>query len=196
MILFLFLTSLAWADPTLKWTNAIDVVERHEFYQNHEVIKKPKGSWQTLFGVIYRDSSLRNRKDCLYFRVPGEEPGQLKLKTVNLDVRCETHLFSAGDQEWVGLKAFQFAVLPERLSVSLTLGGYKSERWDVPLMNIFRRPTPKSGMSSAEYRAPKMFFLSPKKNNVGETPVKIEKLKDKDPCHEVNDQCQEASSSF
>jgi hypothetical protein len=196
MILLLLLTSFAWADPSLKWTNAIDVVEKHEFYQNHEVIKKPKGSWQTLFGVIYRDNSLRTQKDCLYFRVPGDEPGELKIKNVSVDTRCEVHLFSPGDQTWTGLKAFQFAVLPERLSVSLTLGGYKSERWDVPLMNVFRRPSPKSGMSSADYRAPKIFFLSPKQNSSGDPLIKLERLKDKDACHVINEQCQETSKSI
>lgn len=193
---FIFFIATAWSDPQLRWTSAVEVVERHEFYQNHEIIKKPKGAWQTLFGVIYRDKSLRTLKDCVYYRVPGDEEGTLKIKTMYPSVKCEQHLFSAGDQEWKELKAFQFAITPERISVQLTLPKFKNEKWQIPLFNIFTKKEPKILTSSAEYRSSKMIFLSQKIYEGENIPPKTSTLNKNDLCHSISEICAEISPSI
>jgi hypothetical protein len=194
MMLLIFLTSLAHADPTWKWTNAIDILEKHEFYQNNEIIQKPKDVWQTLFAIRYHDSNLKTFKDCVFYKVPGQETGILKIKTIPEKMRCDEVIYQPGDQEWSGIKAFQFSIQKNLLSLSLTNVKFEITRWDVPLFNIFEKTTPKNLMSSAEYRAAKILFLKPYKGNLVVRPEKskIQKIKQ---CHEITDDCKEASHS-
>lgn len=195
-ILLLFLSiSAAIADPSWKWTNAIDVVEKHEFYQNNQIIDRPKDIWQTLFAVRYHDSNLKTFKDCVFYKVPGIELGILKIKTIPEEKRCEDFIHAPGDNQWSGLKALQFSYEQGQLTVSLTDEKFQITRWDVPLFNVFQKPEPKMLMSSAEYRSAKLLFLQPYKGQQPSSPLKpIEQNKLKQ-CHEVSDDCQEIKPS-
>jgi hypothetical protein len=197
MILYMLLTfaSLVYADPTWKWSNAIKIVEKHEFYKDNEIISKPKNSWQTLFAVLYHDSNLKTLKDCVYYLVPGEENGKLKIKTMSAETKCEAHLFQSGDQEWIGVKALQYSVNENLLSISLTNAKYQIEKWDVPLFNVFEHPVPKGLMSSAEYRSPKIIYLTPYKGEFKVRPQRGAALADKQLCHDIGEDCQEKSPS-
>lgn len=193
MILYfiLLLINTVQADPTWKWSNATKIVEKHEFYLNNEIIVKPKDSWQTLFAVLYHDSNLKTFKDCIYYRVPGEEPGILKIKTLEATKKCEEFLYQPGDQEWKDLKALQFSVLDNLMSISLTNDKFQIEKWDVPLFNVFEHPEPKGLMSSAEYRSPKMIYLTPYKGVLQVKPLSAVPLLDKKICHDINEDCTE-----
>lgn len=191
----LLISSLTWADPSGKWSNAVDIVDKHEFYQSNEVIKKPKNSWQTLFGVIYNDANLKRFKDCLFYRVPGEEDGILKLKTVNPEEKCESHLFSPGDKEWKELKALQYSITDNRLSLHITHPKFRVEEWEVILFNVFTSPRPKNLMSSAEYRSLKMIFLNPYHGQKMLDLKKGERIADKTLCHDIGEDCREISPS-
>lgn len=198
MIFFLplLMSFMISAKPTGRWMTALEVVEKHEFYQNNEVILKPKGSWQTLFAVIYTDGQLRRKKDCVYYRVPSEEPGILKIKTIDSKGSCEEHLFQPGDEEISGLKSLQYSITDQDISLYLTHQKFKIERWNVPLLNIHKRPSPRPLLSSAEYRSPKMIFLSPSNKDLKtELPKKIGLLQDNEKCHHISDDCKELAPS-
>jgi hypothetical protein len=197
MILYLFLIILnvAQADPTWKWSNALKIVEKHEFYENNEVLIKPKNSWQTLFAVLYNDSNLKTLKDCIFYKVPGEEKGILKIKTMAADKNCGDQLFLPGDQEWKNLKAVQFSVQDNFLSISMTNEQFQIEKWDVPLFNVFEHPQAKGLMSSAEYRSAKVIYLTPHKNDLKVKPQIAVSLTDKKICHDINEDCEEKSPS-
>ena len=194
-LILLTLMSSSFADPTWKWAKALKIVEKHEFYTNNEIIKRPVNAWQTLFGVVYNDPNLKTMKDCLYYKVPGDEPGILKLKTIASDRPCEEALYLPGDEEWKDLKALQYSVQENLLSVSLTNAQFQIEKWDVPLVNVFEHPTPKPLMSSAEYRAPKMIFLTPYRGTEVIRPVRSGGLEDKKICHDIAEDCKEISPS-
>lgn len=195
MLILLLMGGLGFADPSWKWVNAVKVVEKHEFYTDNEVIKKPQNSWQTLFAIVYHDSNLNAFKDCVFYRVPGEESGVLKIKTINEKQKCESFLFEKTDQEWKDLKALQYSIKDNYLSLSLTNSKYEIERWDIPLFNVFENPKPKSLMSSAEYRSPKVIYLTPYKGRLSVWPRKAPVLEDKKLCHDISEDCQEKSLS-
>ena len=195
-LIMLTLSQFVSADPTWKWANAIKVVEKHEFYLNNEVITKPKNSWQALFAVLYHDSNLVTFKDCVFYKVPGDEPGILKVKTVPAAQKCEEFLYQPGDQEWKNLKALQFSLTDNFLSISITNAKFENEKWDVALFNVFEHPQPKSLMSSAEYRSPKVIYLTPYKGQQKIKPRPAVPLTDKKICHNIAEDCKEVSASI
>jgi hypothetical protein len=191
----LLMMNAAHADPTWKWSNSIKIVEKHEFYVNNEVIIRPKDSWQTLFAVLYHDSNLKTFKDCIFYKVPGSETGILKLKTITADKKCEDFLYRPGDQEWKNLKALQFSVKENLLSISQTDANFQIEKWDVPLFNVFEHPKPIGLMSSAEYRSPKAIYLTPYKGILTIRPEAATPIQDKKICHDISEDCEEKSPS-
>ena len=191
----LILLNIAHADPTWKWSNGLKIVEKHEFYMNEEIIIRPKDSWQTLFGVIYQDSNLKNKKDCLFYFVPGEAAGILKMKTIPVEKKCEEFLYLPGDQEWKNLKALQYSIKTNLISLSLTSQKYEIEKWEVPLLNIFEHPKPKGLMSSAEYRSPKVIYLTPYQGKLSVRPQSASPVPANSVCHEINEDCTEKSPS-
>jgi hypothetical protein len=195
MVLLTILSSLVLADPTWKWTNAIDIVEKHEFYQNNEIIQKPKDVWQTLFAVRYHDSNLKTSKDCVFYKVPGQEVGILKIKTIPENLKCESAIYQAADQEWRDLKALQFSIQKNLLSLNLTDAKFVITTWNVPLFNVFEKPVPKILMSSAEYRAARILFLKPYKGKLIVRPEKS-KAQNHKQCHMVTEDCRETSPSL
>lgn len=191
--LMLLLSLSAFAKEPLHWSSALRITERHEHYTNNQTIEKPSDSWQTLFAVVYPIIDLSLRKDCVYFRVPGGEPGILKIKTTTVEIPCEKGLFLPGDSEWSDIKSLQFSTHDESIIVNLTRGEYKSEKWIIELQNTMDPVEPKMHMSSSEYKVPKIMLLSPLDDTVLTTrPVQ---LKDKEICHNVTDDCQELSPS-
>ncbi|HXH76463.1 MAG TPA: hypothetical protein VNJ08_15935 [Bacteriovoracaceae bacterium] len=192
MLLLPFLFSLAWGSAPSHWSTLLEIRERHEFYQDNEVISKPKGAWQTLFAVIYPDRALKLHKDCVYYRVPGELPGVLKLKAAPLEKSCESFMDLPGDLEVINLKSLQFSFSNE-LIMHFTFADYRSLKWTIPLMNQFKSETPAPFTSSAVYRAPKLTLLAPvrpvteKKEVLKQTPNEL--------CHSINDECEELQPS-
>lgn len=194
MILFILLFSWSvWAEAPLHWANILEVNDRHEFYQNHEVIDKPADAWQTLFSLVYLDGELRKLKDCVYYRVPGKDEGVLKIKTMGFSEKCDDHILNQGDKEITGIKTLEFSVYDRNVTVNMNLSNFKTEIWESKVHGIFRKPIPEMSMSSVEFKSPKMIFLAPK------TDIRVNGresfLKDKTLCHDVNEDCQEVSKS-
>ncbi len=189
------LLNLVFANPSLKWSQATQITERHEFYANNEVIEKPKDSWQLLLAIIYKDSQLKTHKDCLFYYVPGEDAGRLKVKTISVEDKCEKYLFENGNQEWTKLKALQFSFEHNYLTLSITDEFFQVERWDIPLFNSYLNPKPKLMMSSAEYRSPRFLFLTPYKGRSQNLLHARNALPDKTLCHDISEDCSEKSPS-
>lgn len=191
--LFLLLSLNVFAAQPTHWTNLFEVSDRHEFYQNHESIVKPKDSWQTLFGLVYIDRDMQRIKDCVFFRVPGNENGVLKIKTVSALESCEEYLMKDGDREYVDVKALQFAVFENELKIDLSFADFRTEKWQAKFQSSFTKPKAQMSLSSAEYKSPKLILLAPLATN-----QKITKRPfpaDKSLCHDINEDCEEKKPS-
>lgn len=191
MALLIGLITLNIYAAPVHWSGAQEVRERHEFYRENEVITKPKGTWQTLFAVVFVDRTLKLQKDCVYYRVPGETDGALKLRALGLDESCETHIDEPGDTELQHLKSLQFSLGTE-LVLHFTGDRFRSTRWVVPMLNRGAKKEPELFMSSAEYRSPKLIFLAPVRKGPAST-AKV--AKSGELCHAVSDDCKEVSPS-
>lgn len=190
-LLLLLIPLLSFASPPTHWSTVTSVTERHEFYKNNEVILRPTDTWQTLFAVIYPDRSLNQQKDCIYYRVPGNESGILKVTNVSLEKLCDTALEEKPALELRDLKALQFAVTDNDISLYITRSDYRITNWSFPLMNKFSHVKPRETLSSAEFKASKMIFLAPL-TTLEESPVLS---MDEKKCHVINDDCEEISAS-
>lgn len=195
LIFVLSLLNLAQADPSWKWSNSVELSEKHEFYKDNQLITHPQDTWQTLFAVVYKDANLKTFKDCIFFKVPGEELGILKIKTILNNEKCDTYLYKAGDQERTNLKALQYSIQSNSLRLSLTNQKFEVEKWETPLFNLFEIPDPKPLMSSAEYRSSKMIYLQPYKGVLKVKPHKSKNLMNSGVCHEIASDCQEKAPS-
>lgn len=189
----LLILNLAHADAPIHWNHLTEVSDRHEFYENNETIIKPKDSWQTLFSVVYSNIDLKRLKDCVYYRVPGVEPGILKIKTISSLDSCDKHILEASDKVWTEIRSLQFLTSSEKLTLDMTFPKYKNEKWSINIQHKFEKPEPKMQMSSTELKSGKLIFLAPKNDLV--TAPAVEKLSANSLCHNVNEDCEELSSS-
>lgn len=181
-------------DPSRNWISAIEIVDKHEFYKNNEVIQKPQNSWQLLFGVSYLSSSMNFKKDCVYYKTPGDSPGILKIITKNLNENCESSMLSPGDWEKTGIKSLQFVILDTSLKLHLTLDEYKTSTWDVEFINKHQKIETSLLLSSAEFKTNKLIYLAP--DSASSVNV-VKKTKSTKPilCHDISEDCTEVSVS-
>lgn len=181
-MIFLFLFSWsAFAAHPAQWESVTEITERHEFYRNNEPIKKPAGAWEVLFSITYPGSNLRKVKDCVIFRVPGQEPGILKIKTASVLKRCEDLLYEKADREIEGITSLQFST-DKKVHISYSAKD-ASANW---LINLPESPSKiEPHMSSEAFKGPGIVLLSAKP---GEEEIP---LKDQTPCHEIGDACVE-----
>ena len=184
MILILMLIPfLSLANVPHHWSTAISITERHEFYQNNEIISRPANSWQILFGVVYPDGGLNLQKDCLYFRVPGNERGELKIKRTSVEESCESGLETLGDFSIKDLRALQFEITDKNIALILTQSDYRIQNWNFPRMNQLHEKEIRKN--------PKMLFLASINSVEGNVIVK----RDDKLCHAVSDDCEIMSPS-
>jgi hypothetical protein len=186
------LFGLAFAEAPSHWSSAFIISEKHEFYAEDKIIEKPLDSWQILFALVFPDAQLNLQKDCVLFRVPGNDPGELKIKRLPEQVPCETVLFSPGDQEWKEVKDLQYSIRDHILRLSFTLPKLKSESWKVSFLNLNSHPRPEINMSSAEFKSPRAIMLAP--GTLFKDIKQGFNLKEGDLCHEVSDDCVAGSS--
>src|SRR5690606_5967026 len=134
---------------------------KHEFYKENELIIKPKDSWQSMFDFVYIDRNFITLKDCVYFRVPGKEPGILKVKTVSAEEKCRYFLLSPGDKEWKDIKTFQFNSGENKLVLDLGFQDFRSEIWEIRFQTKPVQKEAGMSLSSAEFKSSKFFLLAP-----------------------------------
>lgn len=190
--LVLIISLVSFGSEPLHWSYMLEVKDRHEFYQNNEEILKPKNSFQLLFSVIYVDQNFKKIKDCVFYKVPGDETGTLKIRSIPELESCDDYLFGPGDKEISAIKTLQFSITDSNLILEFTRKDYKSEKWLTKTQNSFVRPTPKLNLSSSEYKHSKITLLAPTTKVVA---PKVKMLEDKTLCHDINEDCQEASRS-
>jgi len=183
--ILLILSALTFAKAPTRWNATTEIVEKHEFYQNNEVISKPKNSWEIIFAFIYPDTSLNLHKDCVYYKVPGDGAGILKVKISKPEIPCEKFRYDPGDIEVRDLKSFQFTISKTSVYFHLTYTNFKSDRWDMFLMNNFTAPEIQYSLSSAKLQSPEIIMVA----SGGEKNEAKENLKGI--CHDIAEDCSE-----
>lgn len=193
LILFILLFPLlSHGAPPPHWEYLLQLSNKHEFYKENELITRPKDSWQLMFEFIYVDRNFKSLKDCVFLRVPGNEPGILKVKKVSQEQICQDFLLTSGDQEWRDLKTFQFNTGPNKLILDLGFQNFQSEIWEIG----FQNQAPKAaamGLSSAEFKSHKILLLAPSLPQATESKAVFPA--NDSLCHNINDECQEVTPS-
>mgnify|MGYP003574888636 CR=1 FL=1 len=194
MLLLMFVSFLAEANPTRNWSSAVEIVDKHEFYKNNEMIQKPQNSWQLLFGVVYVNARMSLKKDCVFYKTPGDSLGILKIKTLEMKESCESFSLLPGDWEKPDIKALQYTLLDNSLTLHLTLSEYKVDVWNVEFVNKSHKVEAKPSLSSAEFKTKKVLYLAP--DSLGNLiPPKTKKSKKPVLCHNISESCEELSAS-
>ncbi len=192
LILFLLISSGLAKEP-LHWAHIIDVSDKHEFYKSGEIISRPRDAWQSLFSLVYVDRNLSTIKDCLFYLVPGELPGVVKIKTIYVEEKCDDYLLKPGDKEIRNLSSLQFSFSLEKLKLTFSGADFKTQTWEAIIHSLKSSSSAQQNLSSAEFKGPKLIYLAPvilpkkEKNKIV--------LKDNSLCHDINDDCQEVTPS-
>jgi hypothetical protein len=169
------------------WNSAFRILDRHEFYQSLDIIDRPVHTWQHLFSVVYPDRNLKLLKDCVFYFIPKNNDGVLKLKSISLKDSCEKYVYEKGDFEVINLKSLQFS-LHDKIYLYFTLADFSSQKWQIQLLKE-NKNQPQMLSSSAEYQMGKYLLLSSKISLNNGTP-KRPKI-----CHDINQDCNEVSPS-
>jgi len=191
---FMVLTSLSvFAAEPAHWSHLLDISEQHEFYPSNEPIVKPTNSWQTLFGFNYIDQRFQRLKDCVFYKVPGVDAGELKIKTISSLEKCDSYLLKEGDAVVKNIKTFLFILVENKITFDMTFLDFKSEKWEAFFQKKHTRPGPAMHLSSAEFKSPKIIFLAAGKNL---NQIKAGQfLAENSLCHDINEECQEMKPS-
>ncbi len=192
LYIFSFILNLH-ADVPTHWSHIYEIHDQHEFYQNDEVIVRPKDSWQTLFSLNYIDREFNGAKDCVYYRVPGIDLGKIKIKTIHSNERCDDFILKNGEKEISAIKSLKYSVQGRGIDLTFIKDGNKTETWVIQLNKKNQKPLNLFGLSSADFKGAKYIFLAPKthlKSSSRETFLKVGTL-----CLEVNDDCEINSPS-
>lgn len=191
-LILVLLSFPIFAEEPLSWSYATGFQDKHEFYQSNEVITTPKDAWQVLFSVSYIDGKMNKLKDCVYYKVPGDGTGILKVKTAMSTDSCDSFIFSPGDREIQNIKSLQYSLSGNKAEINFTLASYKSGKWSAELLSSAGKERPEMHSSSTEYKAPKIILLAP------EAPLAFKAeplLEDGYLCHDVNEDCEIKSPS-
>jgi hypothetical protein len=115
------------------------------------------------------------------------------MRTISTTESCEKYIFEDSPEKWENIKALDFSVTSERITLTMQLPDYKTEKWVIPRLNLKPNIKPQLSMSSAEFRSGQMIFLSSVILDTppqAATPEPAKKL-----CHSIADDCQELSPS-
>jgi hypothetical protein len=193
MILFILTLFMfqAKANAPQHWQHILEVTEQHEFYKNNELISSPKDAWQTLFGLKYMTRDQKILKDCLYYRVPGNEEGILKIISMDASEKCDESILKKGDREIAEVKTLQFFIEDKKFQIDYSLKDFSSHKWAGAFQ---KKPSknPSMNMSSAEFKSPEIIFVAPASDKKTRP---AEPLTDGFLCHNVNEDCVEVSPS-
>lgn len=192
--LFLFfLSSWTFAGEPSHWSYILKIGDQHEFYKNHQLIDKPTDAWQLLFSLNYIDRNLQRLKDCVYYRVPGTEPGIIKVTTLSALSSCEEKLLSPGNLEIKDVKALQFNISDKDVEIDFSLADFTTRKWQAKIQTPMNKPEATLHLSSVAFKSPKIILLAP------ETGIEVKKtipfLSEGSLCHNINDDCQESAPS-
>jgi hypothetical protein len=195
MMIFFILTSFfVFGDVEAPhWHHIQEVSDRHEFLKNNETVTKPQDTWQTLFSLAYFDQNVLKVKDCIFFKVPGQEPGVLKIKSIPYYQLCDNYLLNQGDKEFKGIKTLQFSVSEEEVNINYSTIDFKAKNLTALLEKKDSPTLATMNLSSAEFRRPKVLFLASKL--IQENSSKQNFKKDHEICHNIDEDCREVSPS-
>lgn len=181
------------AAQPIHWGYLIELSHQHEFYKKNEPIIKPKESWQNLFAFTYLDRDLKQLKDCVFYKVPGEGFGTLKIKTIYAFDKCDDYVLKPGDKEWPDIKALQFNTHENTVTFDISFKSYRSEKWLAKFQKAFTKPSPVMNLSSAEFKSPKTLLLAPHSSVIVASKPGL--LKPDFQCHQISEYCEEVKPS-
>lgn len=190
IVLFLIFASALTlaAEMPGAWSSAFKIQELHEFYPENKVITEPQESWQHLFSVLVLNEKFAEQKDCVFYSVPGDLPGKLKVKTIDTQEDCADHLLEPGVNEWDGVHNLQFSRTEEGLKIGFSQKK-KIVSWEI-ITPKFRAPDPSLHLSSVELKSPRYLLLA---KGMDSEKTERPKLKKDQLCHSINDECEEVS---
>ena len=189
-LLLLFICQVSFAASPEQWTAALEIVDRHEFYKDDEPIDKPKGSWELLFSVKYPSRDLRMIKDCVFYRVPGLERAELRLRTLPASTACDLNAPSIQETAVSELESVIFSANTSEAKLHLRFSKTKSETWSVELPAHGQAQAPGLLDSSSGVRSASVVLLSKLRDD-----SKALILKDGEACFKVSELCQPTSAS-
>lgn len=191
--LILIFSALTFALPMPgPWSSAFKIIERHEFYPEKKTIIEPRDSWQHLFSVLILNENFEEQKDCVFFYVPGEVQGKLKINTVDIKTSCADVMLNPGSLSWDEVSDLRYDQMESGLKLSFTLKKKDFVSWEIQTQG-FSPPQPELHLSSAEMKSPPFVLLA----------KAMRKEKEESPrpgkdqvCHGINDECEEVSASI
>jgi len=186
LLLFFPLTSFSMLPAY--WNSLLRIEDKHEFYRENQVIKKPIETWQLLFSIVYPGADATLLKDCVFYYVPKKDEGKIKIKSIQVDEKCEKYLFEKGDLIHQSIKSLQYSFSPE-LNFFITKKDFKTLNWKAFKTLMPEIISPKPLLSSAEFQSGKLMLLSPKKGFSRQDFFK----KKNEICHKIDDDCNEVS---
>lgn len=98
-----------------------------------------------------------------------------------------------GDKEYNEIKALQFAVFENELKIDLSFSDFRTEKWIAKFQSSFTKPEATMGLSSAEFKSPKIIFLAPSLSNLKVTRKAFPETNSL--CHDINEDCEELKPS-
>jgi hypothetical protein len=184
LFFLLFMSHWSLAAAPGQWAAAQAITERHEFYKDDEAMEKPKGSWEHLFSIRFPSRNLRNLKDCVYYRVPGIEKAELRIRTFPDATKCDLKAPALKEIVVTDLKSMIFSANDSEAKLHLRFSKNKSETWTIETPAKQAESGPKLLQSSSDYKSASVLLLS---KTLDDSPAQL--LKDGEACFKVSELC-------
>jgi hypothetical protein len=146
-----------------RWLTVAKIVERHSEFVSGDVLKRPEGTWQLLYGTIRSESAPAGFvRDCLWVKIPKKGDGELKLTVQGAEEACGMQWEKEELLHLKKLKAIQFALDGSRAQLWLTDETGRVLNWKASSLNIAQEAEKKLYGNSAPVRVtPGVFFFAP-----------------------------------
>lgn len=196
LILFSF---KAMASPVVwqkRWWGAREIVDKHSFYKENEIISTPSNSIQSLMGIIYFSDQFKVLKDCLLYEVPApQEMGKLFVVTTSISTPCEEMTSISKRESEVIVRSLSFNIENSRLKILFSDEKFRSQEilFHFPVLKVQREAT--LFQSSVQQKYGRSVLVLSENSPVVEQPKSLGRLGDDwqskklVQCQKVSDEC-------
>lgn len=168
MVLFTFLIAASAAATDMQvwaknWLTGTAIVDQHQGYTSGDVIQRPAGTWQLLYGVVrVKGPAEDSVKDCVWVKVPTAQDGALKIVSVARTEPCADNWDQAGWVHLQNLRAVQFSIEKNKVKFWITDQSGRVQQFKTELLNLRTRTAPMLFDASAPARIiPGVFLFAP-----------------------------------
>jgi hypothetical protein len=145
-------------DLSLRWASAFSIGDKHEFYQNNQVMIEPSDTYQLIFSIKYISGQpYEVKNDCVWIKIPGESLGQILVETTS---DCQKR--NQPQVVWDHLKSIQFELNENSLKLLVSLENGRVKTQHIQFLNVPKKQKFKlfdSSVPNREYKG--VFFLAP-----------------------------------